>query len=78
MNDKLLQPFTQLEVEATFQQMGPLKSLGLYEFGASFYQKHWATVGMDVNNAVLSILNGKGIIPSLNSTFIFSFQKIRS
>lgn len=45
------------------------------DLGLVFYQKHWDTVGTDVSNAVLSLLNRDGMISSLNSTFIALISK---
>lgn len=70
MNAALTKPFTCPEVEAALHQMGPLKSPGLDNFGAEFYQKHWATISSDVSNVVLKLLNGEGMVSSFNSTFI--------
>lgn len=70
MNTKLLKSFKRVEVEKTFNQMAPLKSLRPNGFGAIFYQKHWKMVGTKVSEAILSILNGEGLTPSLNFTFI--------
>lgn len=70
MNAKLLQPFTRQEVEDALKHMGPFKSPGPDGFGEYFYQKHWHTVGTDVSNAIPSLLNSKGMISSINSTFI--------
>lgn len=70
-----MKPFTRLEVEAALQQMGPLKSPRSDGFRVSFYQKYWIAVGTDVCNVALSLLNGKGMVSSLNSTFIALIQK---
>lgn len=50
--------------------MEPLKSSGLDGFGAGFYQKHWNTVGSDISEAVLNLLNDDGMTSTLNSTYI--------
>lgn len=75
MNNKLLKQFTKEEVVKALRQMAPLKFLGPDSFGIVFYQKYWKTVGMKVSNAVPSILNGEGMLPSLNSSFIALITK---
>lgn len=67
--------FTREEVEQALFQMGPLKSSGLNGLGACFYQKFWKVVGGDICAAVLKILRGDGMIPSLNPTYIALISK---
>lgn len=55
--------------------MEPLKLPEPDGFNVGFYQKHWATVGRDVSDAVLSLLNREGMHPSLNSTYIVLIPK---
>lgn len=61
MNNKLLKQFIKEEVEKALKQMASLKSHRPDGFGSVFYQKHWKAMGTEVSNAVLSILNGKGM-----------------
>lgn len=75
MNTSLLKTFGREEVEKTLRQMASLKSPVLDGFRAIFYQKHWKIVGADVCVVVLSILNGEGMTPKLNSTFIALISK---
>lgn len=70
MNECLLRKLTKEEVETTVAQMTPFKSSGLDGFGVVFYQQHWPTVGSDVCDEILSILNKRSMSSSLNSTFI--------
>lgn len=70
MNNQLLKQFTKEDVEKALNQMVPLKSFRPDDFGVVFYQKYQKTVGMEVTNVFLSILNGDGISSTLNFTFI--------
>lgn len=62
----------------TQKRMAPLKSLGSDGFGVCFYQKYWQTVGSEICKAMLSILNGDGMISSLNYTCIALIPKVNS
>lgn len=75
MSNQLLKPFIKEEVEKALNQMTLLKSLGPNSFWVVFYQKQWKTVGTEVSNVVLSILNGDGMSHNLNSTFIALIPK---
>lgn len=55
--------------------MGPLKSPSPDGLRACFYQKFLKVVGGDICTAVLKILSGDGMIPSLNSTSIAYIPK---
>ncbi|XP_035551682.1 uncharacterized protein LOC118349865 [Juglans regia] len=43
----------------------------------AFYQRHWKTVGKEVCDAVLCVLNSNGSIDALNETFIVLIPKIK-
>lgn len=58
MEDLLLHPFGEAEVEWALFQMGLSKALGPNGFTAGFFQKHWALVKEKVTAAVLGFLNG--------------------
>lgn len=70
MNVHMMRRYTKEEAYEALLQMGPLKSSRADGFGASFYQKHWHTIGEDVNKTVFCILHGAGMSQSFNSTFI--------
>lgn len=75
MNQQLNKNYTQLEIEWALKQMAHLKSLGPDGFGACFFQLHWCTVGDKVCNAILDILQGKGMYLALNSIHIALIPK---
>ncbi|XP_059439185.1 uncharacterized protein LOC132171798 [Corylus avellana] len=45
MNERLLRPFMEEDVETAIHQMAPLKAPGPDGFNACFFQKNWAIVG---------------------------------
>lgn len=75
MNDSLLQEFRKEEVDAALKQMGPFKAPGPDGIPAGFYQHHWATLGGEVGQAILDILNSGSMPPHLNSTNIVLIPK---
>jgi hypothetical protein len=70
MNESLVRPFVEEEVRTTLFQMAPLKGPGPDGFNASFYQKNWDVVGLEVCKVVLFSLNNPTIGNELSSTFI--------
>ncbi|XP_075663122.1 uncharacterized protein LOC142632636 [Castanea sativa] len=75
MNDDLDRPFEASEVRVALQAKTALGPDGLPPL---FYKQFWDTVGSEVSNAVLSILNS-GILPnSLNHTFLTLIPKVKS
>jgi hypothetical protein len=56
--------------------MHPLKAPGPDGFSASFFQKHWATVGPGVREAVLHFLHTGIFDSSLNATYIALIPKV--
>jgi len=75
MNDVLCAPYTKTEVEGALHQMHPHKAPGPDGMNALFYHKFWGVVGDDVSNAVLDILHGHSIPPSMNHTFVTLIPK---
>jgi hypothetical protein len=76
MNEGMLQTFTIEEVGTTLNQMAPMKAPGPDGFSACFYQKHWATVGTEVSQAVLNVLNCGCMNKELNSSYIALIPKV--
>lgn len=56
--------------------MGSLKAPGPDGFQDLFYQKNWDVVAPSVYAMVLSVLQGKGLPPSLNETFLVLIPKL--
>lgn len=76
MNALLTAVFTQEEIDQALAQIHLLKSPGPDGFGASFYQKHWQSVGNKVRKAILNFLNFSVFDQSINSTFIALIPKL--
>ena len=79
MRIKLAKPFVvEEEVECAIKDMAPLKALNLDGMPLLFYQIHWTDVGMDISQAVLSCLNSRYILKSINHTFITLIPKVQN
>jgi hypothetical protein len=78
MNSQLLREFTVEEINGVLMQMLPLKAPCPDGFAACFYQENWATVGTEVCNTILGILNSGSINNELNSTYIALVPKVKN
>ncbi|KAE8664772.1 hypothetical protein F3Y22_tig00112738pilonHSYRG00339 [Hibiscus syriacus] len=63
-------PVTNHEIRTALFEMGPLKSLGVNDMNALFYQSQWHTVGLSVCKWVKDIFNGKPFEPDINKAII--------
>ncbi|KAL2899374.1 hypothetical protein RDABS01_024456 [Bienertia sinuspersici] len=73
---KLTRPYTRSDIDYIVKNMGSLKAPGPDGFQALFYQKNWDIVAPYVYSLVLSVLEGKGLPPHLNETFIVLLPKV--
>ena len=78
MREELGKPYTSEEVGEAIRQMAPLKALGPDDMPPLFYQTYWMDVGMDVTQAVLSSLNSRSVLKSINHTFITLIPKVHN
>ena len=78
MNAKLTKCFTVEKVEQALKQMKLITALGPDRMPPIFYKAYWSTVGPDVIDATLSVLNSGTMPPLLNHTFISLIPKIKS
>jgi hypothetical protein len=77
MNEKLCQPYTDMEIEKTLFMMHPSKSPGPDDFTAGFYIKHWDILKNDVCSAIRSFLEGGEIPEVVNTTVLVLIPKIK-
>ncbi|XP_058724620.1 uncharacterized protein LOC131596076 [Vicia villosa] len=70
--------FTALEVKEALLQMAPLKAPGPDGLPALFFQKYWSTVGSDVTNLALEILNNNKNPGVINDTHIALIPKCKN
>jgi hypothetical protein len=77
-NRSLLSDFSGEEISKVVHQMAPCKAPGPDGFTVDFYQKHWATIGSEVCNLVLSILNSGHMNEDFNSTYIALIPKVKN
>uniref|UniRef100_A0A803QP43 Reverse transcriptase domain-containing protein n=1 Tax=Cannabis sativa TaxID=3483 RepID=A0A803QP43_CANSA len=75
-NSKLLEPFTRDEVQASMFHIHPLKAPGKDGLPGLFFQKSWDTVGKEVINACLDILNNNADCSPINETLICLMPKV--
>ena len=75
MNDKLLMPFTGLEMKEALFHMFPTKAPGPDGFPAHFFQRHWDLCGAHVTSAVLRVLHGDDDPKVINDTIIVLIPK---
>lgn len=78
MNNELLHPFTEEEIQVALNQMAPLKAPGPDRYGACFYQGYWNIVGTEINSMVLDFLNGGMVDESFYYTNIVLIPKSKN
>ena len=78
MRADLDKPFSSEEVGHAIREMALLKAPGPDGMPPLFFQTYWTEVGMDVTQAVLSCLNSRSILKSINHTFIALIPKINN
>ncbi|KAL0355119.1 UNVERIFIED_CONTAM: hypothetical protein Sradi_3958800 [Sesamum radiatum] len=75
MNNDMLQPYTEEEVQKAVFQMAPLKSPGPDGIPPIFYQFYWSYIKSDVLSFVLNLLNNRVIDSSINKIQIVLIPK---
>ena len=78
MRVELDRPFTSEEVGEAIKGMAPLKAPGPNGIPPLFFQTYWTDIGMDVSQAILSCLNSRSILRSINHTFITIIPKVQN
>lgn len=77
MNGVLLAEFTATEVQQVVFQMTPFSAPRPDGFSTIFYQKHWSTVGREVTNFALNVLNHSGNMEHINDTYVTLIPKVQ-
>ena len=77
MNEWLVQPFVESEVNVALKQMYPLKAPGPNGMPPLFFQHFWSACGMVVTKTVLDFLNFGISPPNFNETHITLVPKIK-
>ncbi|GMI78266.1 hypothetical protein HRI_001495900 [Hibiscus trionum] len=77
MNETLLRTFTKEEILHAFQDIDPRKAPGIDGLPSSFFRQHWDTVGEDVINLCINLLNGKADMASVNKTILVLIPKVQ-
>ena len=77
MNEWLVQPFVESEVNVALKQMYPLKAPGPDGMPPLFFQHFWSTCGVVVTKTVLDFLNFGISPPNFNETHITLVPKIK-
>jgi hypothetical protein len=75
MQAYLSQDFTAAEVSYATHQLKSNTALGPDGLNAKFYQTYWDTIGEDITQTALSILNNGGSPETLNNTYICLIPK---
>jgi exonuclease III len=75
MYDHLNMTFTSQEVFTAVHQLKGNSAPGPDGLSAKFFQSYWETIGVDVTNTILDILNNGGSPEQFNTTFICLIPK---
>jgi hypothetical protein len=78
MNERLMVPFIEKEVNEALFQMFPTKALGPDGFPTHFFQRHWDLCGKEITLVVLRVLSGEDDPATINHTFIVLIPKVAS
>ena len=78
MNEVLTRPYVCEEVDVAIKQMTPLKAPGLDSMPPLFFQIFWSDIGLDVSKSMLSCLNSRTILNSINHTFLTLIPKVKN
>ncbi|KAL4283814.1 hypothetical protein GQ457_16G010140 [Hibiscus cannabinus] len=78
MNATLRAPFTSDEVQAALFQIHPTKAPGIDGRPSSFYRQFWDTIGTDVTQLCIDLLNGNIDMVDVNQTVIVLIPKIQA
>ena len=78
MRAELDRPFTSKEVGEAIKGMAPLKAPGSDGIPPLFFQAYLTDIDMDVSQAILSYLNSRSILRSINHTFITLIPKVHN
>ena len=78
MRTNLERPFTSEEVGVRIKEMDPLKAPSPNGMPPLFYQTYWIDISMELSQVVLSCLNSRSILKSINHTFITLIPKIQN
>ena len=77
MNAELTREFNVEEVEQALTQMKPMTAPSPDGMPPLFYKSYWKTVGCDVTDATLFVLNLGAMPPHIYHTFISLIPKIK-
>ncbi|GMI79837.1 hypothetical protein HRI_001653000 [Hibiscus trionum] len=77
MNENLLKAFTKEEILHAFKDIDPRKAPGFDGLPSSFFRQHWDTVGDDVINLCINLLNGNTDMASVNKTILVLIPKVQ-
>jgi hypothetical protein len=75
MYEILNMDFTTQEVYTDVHQLKGNSAPGHDGLSAKFFQSYWSTIGGDVSNTILNILNNGGSPEQFNNTFIYLIPK---
>lgn len=78
MNQMLQEEYTVEEIKRALDDMGDLKAPGADGMPAIFYKKIWSTVGDDVVQEVLHVLQGGSIPEGWNETIVVLNPKVQN
>ncbi|KAI9180674.1 hypothetical protein LWI28_007084 [Acer negundo] len=70
--------FSREEIKKEIFYMNPTKALGCDGLPAVFFQKYWESIGPNVVDACLSVLNNGGTVDGMNKTIIALIPKIQN
>ena len=78
MNEVLTRPYVREEVDVAIKQMAHLKAPGLDSMPPLFFQTFWSDIGLDVSESMLSCLNSRTILNSINHIFLTLIPKVKN